>query len=148
MRAVTLDELPALEGAAFGPSSWLRLEQGRIDTFAEATDDKQWIHVDPVASASGPFGRTIAHGYLTLSLVPHMMAELLDVECGQTINYGTEKVRFPAPVPTGSRIRLTLVIASVESIANGLQVGFQASVEREGTGKPVCVALVVYRFLR
>jgi acyl dehydratase len=124
------------------------LDQVRIDRFAEATDDKQWIHVDPVAAANGPFGTTIAHGYLTLSLVPRMMAELVEVECGQTLNYGTEKVRFPAPVPTGSRLRLALTVASVESIADGLQVGFQASVEREGNDKPVCAALVVYRFLR
>jgi acyl dehydratase len=124
------------------------LDQARIDRFAEATDDKQWIHVDPVAAANGPFGTTIAHGYLTLSLVPRMMAELVEVECGQTLNYGTEKVRFPAPVPTGSRLRLALIVASVETIADGLQVGFQASVEREGNDKPVCAALVVYRFLR
>jgi acyl dehydratase len=148
MQTVTLDELPKLQGHTFGPSSWLVIEQERIDTFGEATDDRQWIHVDPVAAASGPFGTTIAHGYLTLSLVPHMMAELVNVDCGQTLNYGTEKVRFPAPVPTGSRIRLALTVASVEEIANGLQVGFQASVERDGTAKPVCVAVVVYRFLR
>jgi acyl dehydratase len=144
---LTLDELPGLAGKAFGPSPWMVLEQPRIDAFAEATDDRQWIHVDTVAAANGPFGTTIAHGYLTLSLIPHMMTELLDVACGQTLNYGTDKVRFPSPVPTGSRIRLTLSVASVETISNGLQVGFQATVEREGTQKPVCVALVVYRFL-
>lgn len=148
MRTVTLEGLTALEGTTFGPSSWLTIEQDRIDQFAEATEDRQWIHTDPVAAAAGPFGTTVAHGYLTLSLVPRLMSELVSVECRQTLNYGIEKVRFPAPVPTGSRIRLQLTVADVTANPTGLQVEFQAVVELEGSDKPVCVARVVYRFLR
>jgi acyl dehydratase len=148
MRTVTLDELPVLQGETLGPSPWLTVDQQRIDTFADATDDHQWIHVDPQAAAAGPFGTTIAHGYLTLSLVPRLMFELLEIASGQTLNYGIEKVRFPAPVPVGSRIRLALTVATVEEVAGGFQVGFQTVVECDAAAKPACVALVVYRFLR
>ena len=92
MRTLTLEELPALEGATFGPSPWLTIEQDRIDQFAEATEDRQWIHTDPEAAAAGPFGTTVAHGYLTLSSSPRLMSELVTVRCGQTLNYGIEKV--------------------------------------------------------
>jgi acyl dehydratase len=148
MRSLTLDELSALKGATFGPSSWLTVEQDRIDQFAEATEDRQWIHTDPKAAADGPFGTTVAHGYLTLSLIPRLMSELVTVRCGQTLNYGIEKVRFPAPVPTGSRIRLQVTVAEVASDPTGLQVEFLTAVELQGASRPVCVARVVYRFLR
>jgi acyl dehydratase len=148
MRTVTLDELPQLVGTTLGPSSWSVVDQGGIDTFGQVTRDMQWIHVDPIAAKAGPFGTTIAHGYFTLSLIPHLMAELISVDCRQTLNYGTEKVRFPAAVLVGSRIRLSFFPATVDEVTNGFQVGFQASVECEGLVKPACVALVVYRFLR
>ena len=148
VKNVLLDELSELEGTTLGPSTWLRVDQEDIDTFGRATRDLQWIHVDPVAAENGPFGTTIAHGYFTLSLIPHLMAELVNVDCRQTVNYGADRVRFPAPVPAGGRIRLSVTAATVEEIVDGFQVGFQASVGCEGTVKPVCVARVVYRFLR
>src|SRR5437667_8970748 len=95
------------EGAEFGPSSWIDVPQERIDAFAEATGDRQWIHVDPERAAAGPFGTTVAHGYLTLSLLPMLLAEVISVSDSQMgVNYGTEKLRFTAPVPSGSRVRL------------------------------------------
>jgi acyl dehydratase len=143
MRTVTIDELPGLLGATLGPSPWVLVDQDSIDAFGRVTHDLQWIHVDPVAAKEGPFGTTIAHGYLTLSLVPHLMSMLLQVECRQTLNYGAEKIR-----PAGTRVRLSVTAASVEEVAGGYQAGFQAAVEAEGSSKPVCVAHVVYRFLR
>jgi acyl dehydratase len=147
MQRLTLDQLPHRQDLKFGPSSWMPIEQGRVDRFAEATEDRQWIHVDPVAASEGPFKTTIAHGYLTLALIPHLMAELVHVECRQALNYGIDKVRFPAPVPTSSRIRLHLTIADVQESRGGQQVRFQATLERQGADKPVCVAEVIYRFL-
>lgn len=143
----TIGELNDLIGKDLGPSSWFEVDQKRIDTFADATDDHQWIHVDPERAKDGPFGTTIAHGYLTLSLFVPMWGQLLDVRDATTkVNYGLGKVRFPAPVPVGSKIRLNAKLVSVEEIPGGAQVTVDAVVEREGGDKPVCVAQSLLRF--
>ncbi len=136
-------------GAEFGPSSWIDVPQEKIDAFAEATGDHQWIHVDPERAAAGPFGTTIGHGYLTLSLLPAMSYEVVPhQEGGMAVNYGLNKVRFPAPVPSGSRVRGTFRVASVEEADWGFQATMTATVEREGADKPVCVAELVFRYYR
>ncbi|MDQ0944592.1 MaoC family dehydratase [Streptomyces sp. V1I1] len=141
------DELRAGVGEQLGYSDWLEVEQKRIDLFAEATGDHQWIHVDPERAASGPFGTTIAHGYLTLSLLPVLVPQVLRVEgMKMGINYGANKVRFPAPVPVGSRLRATAVLQNVEEAGGGVQVTALVTVEREGGDKPVCVAESVSRY--
>jgi acyl dehydratase len=132
-------------GDTFGPSSWVEIEQPRIDAFADATGDHQWIHVDPERAASGPFGTTIAHGYLTLSLLPAASSEVVPSEGRMGINYGVNRVRFPAPVPVGSRVRASFEVLSVERLEGATQVTMKATVEREGGEKPVCVAEVVSR---
>ena len=136
-----------LEGQELGPTSWLEVTQERIDAFADATEDHQWIHVDPERAAAGPFGTTIAHGYLTLSLCAPLLSDVLKrVESsGMSINYGTNKVRFPAPVPAGSRIRARVTVASVEDVPGGEQAVLHTEIEREGGDKPVCVADLVIR---
>jgi acyl dehydratase len=136
-------------GLEFGPSSWIDVPQEKIDAFAEATGDHQWIHVDPELAAAGPFGTTIAHGYLTLSLLPVMSYEVVPrQEGGMAVNYGLNRVRFPAPVPVGSRVRGSFVVGSVDEFEGGFQVTMAATVEREGGEKPVCVAEVVFRYYR
>ena len=137
-------------GDEFGPSEWLEIDQARIDRFAEATDDPQWIHVDPVRAAEGPFGTTIAHGFLTLSLLVRFWYEVGPQETGYRmgINYGTNKVRFPAPVPVGSRIRGRFTVTAVEEIEGGIQLTLAAVAEREGQEKPVCAAELVFRQYR
>jgi acyl dehydratase len=136
-------------GRAFGPSEWREIRQERIDAFAEATDDRQWIHVDPERAAAGPFGGTIAHGYLTLSLLAAFAFELLPVEdASAAINYGLNRVRFPAPVPVGSRVRASFRIQEVTDVDGGVQVVMAATVERAGGEKPVCVAELVFRYYR
>jgi len=132
-------------GDVFGPSSWVEITQERIDRFAEATGDHQWIHVDPERAREGPFGTTIAHGYLTLSLLPAASEEVVPRRGRMGINYGVNRVRFPAPVPVGSRLRTTFEVREVEEIEGGGQTTLLATVEREGGEKPVCVAEVVYR---
>jgi acyl dehydratase len=132
-------------GDRFGPSSWIEISQQTIDAFAEATGDRQWIHVDPDRAAAGPFGSTIAHGYLTLSLLPAASYEVIPRQGGMGINYGLNRVRFPAPVPVGSRVRATFEVLQVDEFDGGVQVTMAASVEREGGDKPVCVAEVVFR---
>jgi acyl dehydratase len=138
-----------LVGKDFGPSEWLPITQDRVDAFAEATNDPQWIHVDPERAAAGPFGGTIAHGFLTLSLCVPLMAGLVRPP-GYTmgINYGVNRVRFPSPLPVGSRIRARFHVESVEEVAGGDQAVIQATVEREGGDKPVCVAELVVRYVR
>lgn len=141
------EELTAGIGAPLGPSDWLEVDQKRIDLFADATGDHQWIHVDPERAASGPFGSTIAHGYLTLSLLPSLVPQIMRVEgMRMGINYGTDKVRFPAPVPVGSRLRATAVITEVVEAGGGVQVSATVTVEIEGGEKPVCVAQSVSRY--
>jgi acyl dehydratase len=143
----SVDELRAAVGGQLGYTDWLEIDQKRIDLFAEATGDHQWIHVDPERAASGPFGSTIAHGYLTLSLLPLFGPQLISVEgVKMGVNYGTNKVRFPAPVPVGSRLRATAVITGVDDVQGGIQVTVAFTVEREGGDKPVCVAESVSRY--
>lgn len=138
-----------LIGQELGPTEWLEVAQERIDEFAHATDDPQWIHVDPARAAEGPFGTTIAHGFLTLSLCIPLLADALVLDGYRMgINYGVNKVRFPAPVPSGSRIRARFTVQSVEEVAGGDQGVILATVEREGGDKPVCVAELVLRKLR
>ncbi|MCY0925219.1 MaoC family dehydratase [Streptomyces sp. H27-H1] len=141
------EELTAGIGAPLGPSEWLEVDQKRIDLFADATGDHQWIHVDPRRAADGPFGSTIAHGYLTLSLLPSLVPQIMRVEgMRMGINYGVNKVRFPAPVPVGSRLRATVLITEVVEAGGGVQVSATVTVEREGGEKPVCVAESVSRY--
>lgn len=141
------EELTAGIGEPLGPSDWLEVDQKRIDLFADATGDHQWIHVDPVRAADGPFGSTIAHGYLTLSLLPSLVPQIMRVEgMKMGINYGVNKVRFPAPVPVGSRLRATALITEVVEAGGGVQVAATVTVEREGAEKPVCVAESVSRY--
>ena len=136
-------------GSEFGPSSWIEIPQERIQAFADATGDQQWIHVDAERAAAGPFGGTIAHGYLTLSLVSAMTFEVLPrQEGGMGVNYGLNRVRFPAPVPSGSRVRGSFRVEAVEEADWGHQVTMSATVEREGGDKPVCVAELVFRYYR
>jgi acyl dehydratase len=137
-------------GDEFGPSEWLEIDQERIDKFAEATDDPQWIHVDPVRAAEGPFGTTIAHGFLTLSLLVRFWYEVgpKDDEYRMGINYGTNKVRFPSPVPVGSRVRGRFTVAAIEEIEGGIQLTLNGIAEREGQEKPVCAAELVFRQYR
>jgi len=136
-------------GAQYGPSSWIEVGQGRIDAFADATGDHQWIHVDPERAAAGPFGTTIGHGYLTLSLLPVMSYEVVPRENGgMAVNYGLNRVRFPSPVPSGSRVRGTFRVDAVDEFDGGYQATMAATVEREGGEKPVCVAELVFRYYR
>jgi acyl dehydratase len=141
-------ELVTAVGTVVGPGPWTEVDQARVDLFADATGDHQWIHVDPERAASGPFGGTIAHGYLTLSLLPVLMKDLYRVEgVRMGINYGLNKVRFPAPVPVGSKLRLTAEIASAEELpGNGVQVVLRSTVEVAGEDKPCCVAESVVRY--
>src|SRR5919202_1352799 len=137
MRTVDgIDELLGLVGVELGASDWHAIDQERIDAFADATGDHQWIHVDPEKAAAGPFGTTIAHGYLTLSLLPLFGPQLIKVEgVKMGVNYGTNKVRFPAPVPVGSRLRATGTISGVDDVPGGVQVTVAFTVEREGGDK-------------
>ena len=145
-----MSSLRDLVGVELDPTGWLEVTQERIDAFAEATGDHQWIHVDPARAAEGPFGTTIAHGYLTLSLCAPLLGELLAdlTSSSMSINYGTNKVRFPAPVPSGSRIRARATVASVDEVPGGDQAVVVTTIEREGGDKPVCVAEMVIRRLR
>jgi acyl dehydratase len=143
----TLAELPSFKGKELGTSDWFEITQERVNTFADATDDHQWIHVDVErAKAESPFGGPIGHGFLTLSLFVPMWSQILtvtDVRMG--VNYGLNKVRFPAPVPVGSRIRLTATLVDVEEFRGGLQLVVGGVIEREGGEKPVCVLESVTR---
>lgn len=141
-----LSDLADRVGQHLATGDWVLVDQQRIDLFAQATGDHQWIHVDPVRAAAGPFGTTVAHGFLTLSLLPELAEKALhvaDVKMG--INYGLNKVRFPSPVPAGSRLRAQITLLSFEPIAGGAQVVMQVTIEREGSIKPVCVAETVSR---
>ncbi len=146
----TIAELPSLKGQELGTSDWVEITQERVNQFAEATGDHQWIHVDVErAKAESPFGGPIAHGYLTLSLIIPMYSEVLVVsDAKMGVNYGLNKVRFPSPVPVGSKVRLTATLKSVEEVAGGLQLTLSAVIEREGGDKPVCIAEPVYRYYR
>lgn len=143
----TLKEMAALTGQELAVSDWIEVTQERINLFAQATGDHQWIHVDPVRARTGPFGNTIAHGYLTLSLMPLFFDSALRVENARMgVNYGVNKVRFTSPVPVGSRLRARLTLKAAEPVEpQGYQMTFLAHVEREGSEKPVCVAETIAR---
>src|SRR5215208_3534123 len=137
----SLDELTAAVGEEIGPTDWLTVTQERVDAFADATGDHQWIHVDPERAKDTPFGGTIAHGYYTLSLASRFIEELLKVDgVAMMVNYGLNKVRFPAPLPVGDRVRMHLRLAGVDDIEGGVQLTSELTFEREGGDKPVCVA--------
>lgn len=143
----SVDELRAAVGEEMGPTEWQEIDQKRIDLFAEATGDHQWIHVDPQRAAGGPFGTTIAHGYLTLSLIPSLTPQLFEVEgVKMGVNYGVNKVRFPSPVPVGSRVRASAQVSEVSEVTGGVQLVTRITIEREDGDKPVCVAETVARF--
>jgi acyl dehydratase len=142
----TLSSLRERVGHELAVGDWLTVDQATIDKFADATGDHQWIHIDKERAAKGPFGTTVAHGYLTLSLLPKLAESALkvdDVRMG--VNYGLNRVRFPAPVPSGSRIRARLKLLEYEPIDGGAQLVMQVTMEREGSDKPVCVAETVSR---
>ncbi|MFD7708766.1 MaoC family dehydratase [Streptomyces sp. NPDC059785] len=142
-----IDELKKLAGGDLGTSEWIEVTQERIDTFADATGDHQWIHVDPERAAKGPFGGPIAHGYLTLSLFIPLFTGLLEVEGVATkVNYGLDKVRFPAPVKADSRIRLAARLASVDDVPGGVQIAVDGTIEIEGGAKPAAVLRSLSRF--
>jgi acyl dehydratase len=143
----SIEELKGAVGTDLGYGDWITIDQDRINKFAEATGDHQWIHVDVEKAAAGPFKTTIAHGYLTLSLLPALSGGLLHVEgVKMGVNYGVNKVRFPAPVPVNSRVRGHMVIASVEDVPGGVQITARTTMEREGGDKPVCVVESVARY--
>uniref|UniRef100_E6PCH6 Putative NodN (Nodulation factor N) (Modular protein) n=1 Tax=mine drainage metagenome TaxID=410659 RepID=E6PCH6_9ZZZZ len=140
--------LRALEGSELVSAPWLRVDQRRIDAFAACTDDRQWIHVDPVRSAKSSYGSTIAHGYLVLSLVPALWHRACNIrEVGSVLNYGLDRVRFLAPVRSGARVRARFTIASVRAAASGLRVAMHVAIEAFGSEEAVCVvdAIFLYR---
>jgi len=142
-----LDQLRSAVGTHLGYSGWHTVDQAQINAFADATGDHQWIHVDPEQAKAGPFGTTIAHGYLTLSLAPVLTGEILTVNgISMGVNYGTNKVRFPSPVKVDSRVRAGAELASVEDVPGGVQVVVRLTYEVEGQEKPACVAETVARF--
>jgi acyl dehydratase len=146
----TIDGIDGLKkhvGEHLGYSEWRQITQEQVNLFADATDDHQWIHIDVERAKAGPFGGPIAHGYLTLSLAPALLAEILQVS-GVTmgVNYGLNKLRFPSPVPVGSKLRAGATLASVEDVAGGVQVTMNATFEIEGGTKPVCVAEILFRY--
>lgn len=136
-----LEDLAPLVGQEIGVSDWIAVDQPRIQAFADATEDQQWIHTDPARAAAGPFGTTIAHGFLTLSLLPRFYETAFRVrEVRMGLNYGLDRVRFPAPVPVDSRLRGRFVLKRLELIEGGVQMMVEVTVEREAGGKPVCIA--------
>ena len=142
-----LDDLHNHVGERLGASAWHEVTQEQVSMFADATGDHQWIHLDQERAAAGPFGGTIAHGFLTLSLAPMLVHEVFEVaDAGVTINYGLNRVRFPAPLPVGSRVRADVTCAAVDEVPGGLQATFTVTFEREGGGKPVCVADLLLRY--
>ena len=144
-----LDDLPTLVGRTFGPSSWREITQAEVTAYAELSGDRNPVHLDPVFAATTPFGGTIAHGYLTLSLVVPMMAEVFEVtEFGVGINYGLDRLRFPAPVPVGSRVRVHGEVLAVDEVAGGYQIAPRVTFDIEGGAKPACVADMVLRYYR
>ncbi|MCX5085405.1 MaoC family dehydratase [Streptomyces sp. NPDC056121] len=145
--ATGLDEIKALAGTDLDRTEWLEITQERVNTFADATGDHQWIHTDPARAADGPFGGTIAHGYLTLSLIIPLFNQLLTIQgTSMSINYGLDKVRFPHPVKVGAKVRLHGVVDSVEDVkGNGVEMRLTFTIEIDGADKPACVAQAIYR---
>jgi acyl dehydratase len=145
---VAVGDLLGLTGTELGGSAWRRVTQDDVDLFARVTGDHQWIHVDPERAAAGPFGGTIAHGHLTLSLIPVLLSEILVVEGARLgINYGMNRVRFPAPLRVGSRVRAVATLAGAEPVDGGVQAVAAVTVSADDTPRPVCVAEIVFRYL-
>jgi acyl dehydratase len=141
------DELLQAAGKPLGTSAWVAIEQDRIDLFADATDDHQWIHVDSERAKGGPYGATIAHGYLTLSLVNRFLPEIIDVRgISMGVNYGCDRVRFPAPVKVGSRVRGVGELIQAEAVKGGIQATIRVTVEIEGSDRPACVVDTISRY--
>jgi len=148
-RALAYESLPQCVGQRLGPTTWTPVTQVQVNGFADLTHDHQWIHVDEQRAKEGPYGTTIAHGYLTLSLVPYFLGRLLEVtDISMAVNYGLEKVRFPAPVPVGARLRGAAELIDVQARTGSTQVTVRVSVECDAAAKPVCVADVVIQFSR
>jgi acyl dehydratase len=146
---VSVAELPRLAGKHLGHSRWIDITQEQIDAFADLTGDRQWIHIDTERAAAGPFGSTIAHGFFILSLSTGLLYELLEVaDASQILNYGLNKVRFTAPTPSGSRVRMGLAVIDVTEVGDAYQTAFGLTFEREGQPKPVCVAELLFRYYR
>ena len=146
---VDFDKLLTMTGADLGATDWLEITQDRVNLFADATDDRQWIHVDPVRAQEGPFGAPIAHGFLTLSLLIPFWGELFDVEGVTTkVNYGLDKVRFTSPVKVGSKVRMQATIADVTEVKGGAQIKVNATIEIEGQERPAVVAEFLARFYK
>ncbi len=142
-----LEELRNHVGQRLGASAWHEVTQEQVAMFADATGDHQWIHLDQERAAAGPFGGTIAHGFLTLSLGPMLVHEVFEVaDASMGINYGLNRVRFPAPLPVGSRVRADVTLAALDEVPGGLQATLAVTFEREGGGKPVCVAEWLVRY--
>ena len=147
MAKIAFDSISNHVGEHLGYSSWHTVTQEQVNTFADATGDHQWIHIDVERAKAGPFGGPIAHGYLTLSLAPVLLGQVLQVEgVKMGVNYGANKIRFPSPVPVGSNIRLGGKLMSVEDVSGGKQVTIEATFEVEGATKPSCVAELVFRY--
>lgn len=147
--AVALEDLPGLVGTCLGVSRWHTVTQEQINLFAQATGDDQWLHVDPERARSGPFGTTIAHGYLTLSLGPMLLWDAVEVTgVSRVLNYGIDRVRFPSPVPVNSRVRLSVALLGVSAIDGGLSTKLGCTFELEGAPKPACVAEIVFCHFR
>ncbi len=144
---IDIADLPARAGHTLGQSSWHHITQDEVDTFARLTGDEQWIHVDPVRSASGPFATTVAHGYFTLSLSTVFLYEVVTVRgAGLILNYGSDRVRFPAPVRVGSRVRALIALPAVKTLAGGFQTTYRLTYEVEGQVKPGCVADILFHY--
>jgi acyl dehydratase len=145
--SLTFTNIKEHVGEHLGYSAYHRVDQAQVNLFADATGDHQWIHIDVERAKAGPFGGPIAHGYLTLSLAPVLLAEVFRVEgVSMGVNYGANKVRFPAPVPVGSNVRVGVKLANVEDVSGGLQVTLEATFECEGATKPSCVAELLFRY--
>ena len=143
-----IDEVRAAVGTHLGYSDWLEIDQARIDLFADATGDHQWIHVDPERAADGPFGTTIAHGYLTVSLTNLFLPQIVEVRgVSMGVNYGVNKIRFPAPVPVGSRLRAGAELTAVDEVHGGVQTTMTITVEIEGGDRPACIVESISRWL-
>jgi acyl dehydratase len=145
----SVTELAAAKGETIGQSDWVTITQKEVNLFADATGDHQWIHVDPERAAKGPFGTTIAHGFMTLSLLPRLLHDIYEVKgIKLAVNYGLNKVRFPAPVPVGSKIRAQSSLVDVDGLGNGaVQVTLSTIVEIEGSAKPACVVESIVRYI-
>lgn len=147
IRIESLRALAGMAGSELGTTGWREVTQAQVDMFADATGDHQWIHVDPERAKASPLGGTIAHGHLTLALIPSLLSELVEIAgAGMKVNYGLNRVRFPTPVPVGSRVRGRARIAEVEAIPGGAAAVFEVTVEVEGREKPACVAETLTRF--